>query len=88
MIAIRHKDRPHLLVGARDGVYLVDPEISETAEAFDTDVEGSPFGFSNLAWDGDAGVIYATHADIGLVTWQIDLGSRVVHHASAFKGET
>ena len=87
VIAIRHKDRPHLLVGARDGVYLVDPEVPETAEAFDADVEGSPFGFSNLSYDAQSGVIYATHVDIGLASWQIDLGSRIVHHASAFKGE-
>lgn len=87
VLAIRHKDRPHLLVGARDGVYLVDPDASETAEAFDADVEGTPFGFSNLGYDAQSGVIYATHADIGLATWQIDLGSRVVHHASAFKGD-
>jgi hypothetical protein len=68
-------------------VYLVDPEVPETAEAFDADVEGSPFGFSNLAYDADACVIYATHADIGLASWQIDLGSRIVRHAAEFSGD-
>jgi hypothetical protein len=85
--AVMRKGRPHLLVGARDGVYLLDPEVPETAESFDADVEGSPFGFSNLAYDDGSGIIYATHADIGLVSWQIDLGTRSVRSASDFKGD-
>lgn len=85
--AVQRKQRPHLLIGARDGVYLLDPDVPETAEPFDADVEGSPFGFSNLAYDDESGVIYATHADIGLVSWQIDLGSRTVRGAADFKGE-
>lgn len=85
--AIARKGKPNLLVGARDGVYLVDPDVPETAEAFDADVEGSPFGFSNLAYDDESGVIYATHSDVGLVSWQVDLGTRVIRSAKDFKGD-
>jgi len=84
---IRHKGAAHLLVGARDGVYLVDPSAPESAETFDAEVEGSPFGFSHLAYDEAAGVIYATHADVGLVCWQIDLGTQTVLGQSEFNGQ-
>ena len=84
---IRHKGAAHLLVGARDGVYLVDPSAPESAETFDAEVEGSPFGFSHLAYDETSGVVYATHADVGLVCWQIDLGTQTVLGPVDFHGQ-
>ena len=86
VLAIHRTGMPRLLVGARDGVYLVDPSASDSAEAFDADVEGSPFGFSQLGYDEESGVIYATHADVGLVSWQIDLGTQTVLTAKDFDG--
>ncbi len=85
--AIDRNGRRQLLAGARDGVYLVDPDVPETVESFDADVAGSPFGFSHLAYDDALGVIHATHADVGLVSWQVDLGSRTIRAAGDFGGE-
>lgn len=83
---IRRQDRAQLLVGARDGVYLLDPENALGAEAFEADVEASPFGFSNLGYDPTLDVIHATHSDVGLASWQVGLGSRSIRARGEFGG--
>lgn len=82
--AIRRASKPALLVGARDGVYLVDPASPQSAEAFVADVPDSAHGFSHLGFDGSNDVICARHTHVGFVSWQVGLGTRVIYSGEDF----
>ncbi len=56
-----------LLVGARSGVIVYDPESRETQEYSDASID-SPLGFSRaITWDGQ---IWGCHGDAGVVAWK------------------
>jgi hypothetical protein len=59
-----------LLVGARSGVLIVDPQEPAAARVYRAPESGSPLGFNGaIAWDGR---LWATHREAGLVAWSID----------------
>lgn len=59
--------REVLLVGARSGVIVYDPESKETQEYADPSID-SPLGFSRaITWDGQ---IWGCHGDAGVVAWK------------------
>jgi hypothetical protein len=56
-----------LLVGARSGVIVYDPESKGTQQYADASIE-SPLGFSRaITWDGQ---IWGCHGDAGVVAWK------------------
>ena len=56
-----------LLVGARSGVIVYDPESKDTQEYADPSID-SPLGFSRaITWDGQ---IWGCHGDAGVVAWK------------------
>lgn len=85
--AVVRSGRPALLIGARDGVYLADPRDAASAEIFDADVSGSPYGFSHLTFDAVNDLICARHVDAGFLSWQVGLGTRLVYTADDFGGD-
>ena len=62
-----------LLVGARAGVWLVDPADPLNAAAYHDQSLRSTLGFNSALVSQD-GCLYATHADGGLVRWEIGKG--------------
>src|SRR5688572_1334203 len=59
-----------LLIGARSGVMVVDPNDPAAARRYVAPDSGSPLGFNSVvAWDGK---ILATHREVGFVVWALD----------------
>jgi hypothetical protein len=57
-----------LLVGARSGVIVYDPQSRDTQEYADASID-SPLGFSRaVVWDGQ---IWGCHGDAGVVAWRL-----------------
>ena len=64
--------RQRLLIGARCGVWLTDPSNPTDSVAYQNRASQSMLGFNAAAIDGE--ILYATHADAGLVSWHLDNG--------------
>jgi hypothetical protein len=63
--------QPRLLVGARSGVLLVDPQEPAAAIAYADPELNSPLGFNRAAFLPGSGAICATHGEAGLVRWNL-----------------
>jgi hypothetical protein len=59
-----------LLVGAQSGVMLVDPQNPSDARRYADRAIASPLGFNSVITA--AGMIWATHAEAGVVAWNLD----------------
>jgi hypothetical protein len=61
-----------LLIGARGGILVVDPESPDAAVAFsDNDIK-SQLGFNRAIYLPGQNTILATHGEAGLVQWKLD----------------
>ena len=64
-----------LLVGARGGFMLVDPENPAEPRLF-RDAVDSPLGFNRVIYWGDKHGFVASHGDAGIVRWESNDGDR------------
>jgi hypothetical protein len=62
--------RRRLLVGARSGIWILDPDAPQHPRAYADRQLDSPLGFSNaLIWNDE---LWACHSEAGIVSWKID----------------
>ncbi|MBV8782227.1 MAG: hypothetical protein JO353_12600 [Phycisphaerae bacterium] len=62
-------NQPRLLLGARNGVWLIDPAGTSDPESFAVPTLQSQLGFNAAVLRSD-GKLFATHGEAGLLSWQ------------------
>jgi hypothetical protein len=68
----RIDDKPRLLVGARNGFMLVDPESPAEATLFNDEANASLLGFNRVIFWGERKGFVGSHGDAGIVQWDVD----------------